>query len=603
MTKLLKKTIFAAAILFAQMAFGQSHAAGNEAMQLEDWDKAISIFSGLTKADPTDQSAFLSLGNAYLAKSYSRKAEEAAAGKGDIAKAAESFTAAYNAKSDGPMAYIANGRNLLLQNNSAEADKQFTKAKKYAKKDMTIWRQIGESYFYYIEPNSKKPNLTRAEGLLNEALEVSSKDFALQMALGACYKENSSGGPAAQHYEYAQTLEPKNPLPKLMLAKVYRIAKVPEKTLLFYNKAIEVAPGYSPALRGKAEYFFFVQYNYEEATKSYKELVEKGSEVKIEDEMQLANCYYLTKDCKACSDLVEKILQKDPSKNYLRRLQAYCDYENGELARGLKILNEYFKSVTPDKLLPSDFEYHAKFLVQTKGDTTQAIKDYKKVVQMDKSRWAVYEEVDKLEWARKNYCGALNVYKMYLDSVASPKATDWYNLGMRHYFCKEDAMHFKNAEMAFAKVTETNPEAGIGWLWAGKSASKLDVDVTQDTSAAAIAKFGLAKPYFEKYIQLASADATKNKKDLIAAYEYVLYFYYLKKDDAAFCGTVCGLVDLDPINVTAKGLSESVSCTPCPPPSPNPSGCATVQCSGTTQKGDRCLNRTTDCSSKCYLHR
>ena len=126
------------------------------------------------------------------------------------------------------MAFVALGRNLLLKENKvAEADKQFDRAKRGAKKDMTIWRQIGESYFFYVEPGAKKPNLAKAEAYLKEALEISGKDFALQMALGACYKEMSSGGPAAQHYEYAEALEPKNPLPKLMLAKVYRIAKGP----------------------------------------------------------------------------------------------------------------------------------------------------------------------------------------------------------------------------------------------------------------------------------------------------------------------------------------------------------------------------------------
>lgn len=522
MTNLLKKALFLAAILFAQNAFGQSHAAGMEAMQLEDWDKAISVYTGLTKADPTDQSAFLSLGNAYLAK-------------GDKDNALANFKAAFEAKSDGPMAYVANGRILLLQNNSAEADKQFAKAKKYAKKDMTTWRQIGESYFYYKEPGAKKPNLTRAEGYLNEALEVNSKDFALQMALGACYKEMSSGGPAAQHYEYAEALEPNNPLPKLMLAKVYRIAKVPEKPLAFYNKAIMASASYSPALRGKAEYLFFVLHKYDEATKAYKDLVEKGTEVKIEDEMQLANCYYLTKDCKSCSDLVEKILQKDPTKNYLRRLQAYCDFENGDYARGLKILDEYFKIVSPEKLLPSDFEYHAKLLLQTKGDTTQAIKDYKKVIAMDSSRWTLYEDMDKIEWARKNYCGALSVYKMYMDSVATPKATEWYNLGMRHYFCKEDPMHFQYAEKAFAKVTEINPKATIGWLWAAKSAEKLDPAPDSIALHPELAnEYGKARTYYEKYAEVAEPDKDKNKKDLLKGYQYLAYCYFVKVEADKF---------------------------------------------------------------------
>ncbi len=511
------------AILFAQSAFGQSHAAGLEAMQLEDWDKAISVYSGLIKTDPTDQSAFLSLGNAYLAK-------------GDKEQAIANFNAAFAAKSDAPMAFVANGRVLLVKdNNMVEAEKQFAKAKKYAKKDMVTRRQVGESYFYYLEPGAKKPNLAKAEEHLKEALETSSKDFALQMALGACYREMSAGGPAAQHYEYAETLDPQNPLPKLMLAKVYRIAKVPEKPLIFYNKAIQTAPSYSPALRGKAEYLFFVLRKYEDATVAYKELVEKGTDVKIEDEMQLANCYYLTKDCKSCSELVERILQKDASKNYLRRLQAYCDFENGNFERGLKTLNDYFKIVTPEKLLPSDFEYHAKLLVQTKGDTTQAISDYKKVIAMDSSKWTLYQDIDKLEWSRKNYCGALGAYKMYLDSVATPKATDWYNLGMRHYFCKEDPMHYANAEMAFAKVTEINAEAAIGWLWAAKSAA------FQDPSPDSIAvhpelanEYGKALKYYEKYTQLAGADKEKNKKDLLKAYQYLAYCYFVKVDAAKF---------------------------------------------------------------------
>ena len=31
-------------------------------------------------------------------------------------------------------------------------------------------------------------------------------------------------------------------------------------------------------------------------------------------------------------------------------------------------------------------------------------------------------------------------------------------------------------------------------------------------------------------------------------------------------------------------------------------GCPTVQCSGTTQKGLRCKNRTTNCSGRCHYH-
>lgn len=56
-------------VAFAQMANAKTLMLyGMTAMQLEDWDKAISIYSALAKANPTDQVALLTLANAYLAK-------------------------------------------------------------------------------------------------------------------------------------------------------------------------------------------------------------------------------------------------------------------------------------------------------------------------------------------------------------------------------------------------------------------------------------------------------------------------------------------------------------------------------------------------------
>src|SRR5262249_15520609 len=159
-------------------------------------------------------------------------------------------------------------------------------------------------------------------------------------------------------------------------------------------------------------------------------------------------------DCKGVSEIVEKILKKDGSKNYLRRLQAYCDYENGEYQRGLELLNSYFKNVTPDKILPSDYEYLGKLLVMTKGDTAVAIMNLQKSIEVDTNRtqWKLYEEISNLEYARKNYCGSAAALQMYLDSVPAPTATNYYNLGIRYYYCKEDTLSHLKAAAAFTKV-------------------------------------------------------------------------------------------------------------------------------------------------------
>lgn len=561
MTTLLRKLALPILVAFAQMANAQTHADGMTAMQLEDWDKAISIYSALAKANPTDQVALLTLANAYLAK-------------GDKAESEKSIDAAFNAKSEGAYALVANGRKALLRNDDTEATNQFRKAAKTAKKDVTALRMIGESFFFYLSPGSKRPNLTRAETELKVALDVSAKDFATLMALGYCYKEMPNGGLAAQYYEYAEALEPKNPLAKLMLAKVYKAAKLPEKFEINIDKAIGASPTFTPALRAKAEHFYYGR-KWEKATAAYKDLVNNGTEVKIEDEMQLANCLYISKDCAGCSELVEKILKKDGTKNYLRRLQAYCDYENGQYQRGLDILNDYFKVVTPEKILPSDYLYMGRLQLKSKGDTIVAIGNLKKSIELDTNHgsWGLNKEIAELLYSRKDYCGAVQSYTFYLDSL--PKndqyyVSDTYKKGLAQFYCKDDTLRYQKAEAIFKHVAELVPKSGLGWIWAGKSAAKQDPDV--EAHPEMIEQFGKAKTYFETYVGL-GLDKTKNKKDLIDAHSYLAYYYYNKGDAANVKANCLPILELDPENETGKELMKAVEeglIVPATPPTPAP---------------------------------
>jgi hypothetical protein len=52
MTNLLKKAFLLAGIVYAQMAAAQTRADGMTAMQLEEWDKAIRIYSTLVAKPP-----------------------------------------------------------------------------------------------------------------------------------------------------------------------------------------------------------------------------------------------------------------------------------------------------------------------------------------------------------------------------------------------------------------------------------------------------------------------------------------------------------------------------------------------------------------------
>lgn len=553
MTTQLRKVILFLSVFFtAQFASAQTPNDGLSAMQLEQWDKAIEVYSALSKANPADQMTLLNLGSAWLVK-------------GDKEKAKQNFEAAFAAKPEGALAFVANGRILLLQDNVAEAEKQFAKAAKYGKKDVAALRQIGEAFLYTVP--GVKPNFARAEEGLKAALDVNNKDVTTLMTLAYCYKEIPDGGRAAQHYELAETLEPNNPLIKYMLAKVYKAAKLADKFLLYADKAIQVAPNYTPALRAKAEYLYYGR-KWEQAAQAYKELVSKGAQVTVEDEMQLANTLFITKDYKGCSEVVERVIKKDGSKNYLRRLLAYCSYEMGDYTRGMEVINDYFKNVTPDKVLASDYLYLGRLQVKTKGDTLAAVENLKKGILKDSSQWVVYKEIGELYYTKKKNMEAAEAYSMYLDSVPKPDPTDLYKLGLAQFYSKDDSLRFIKAEKTFAKITQLVPKAGLGWIWAGKAAARQDPDINAHPEL--VNEFGKAKPYFEKYVEIGLADPVKNKKDLVVAYEYLTYYYYNKADVEQVKAQATKLLELDASNPTGTELLKAAESGTIVPLSPAP---------------------------------
>jgi tetratricopeptide (TPR) repeat protein len=570
-TNFVKSTLLLSVMLLtASLASAQTHNDGLEAMQLGEYDKAINAYMALTKAANTDQDAWLSLSSAYLAK-------------GDKDKALAALTSAFEAQPEGGLALVATARKLLLMGQAAEAEKQFERAAtKYGRKDVKVLRQIGETYLYYIAPGDKKPNLTRAEQLLKAAYESSTRDYASLMAIGMAYREQSQGGPAAQYYEFAAAQQPKNPFPVFMLAKVYKFAKLPEKFVEFSDKAIAMKPDYTLALRQVAEYYYYFTKprQWEKARDAYKRLIAQSKETEIEDEMQLANLYFICKNYKECIEQVDRILAKDGAKNYLRRLKGYCAYETNDYPSGLQIMNEYFQKAEPQKIVSNDYLYWGRLKVKAKGDTLDAIDNLKKGMMMDTAGWPINEEIANLYYTKRDYFNAAKYYQANLDSVAKPTATQYYRLGFCHFYTPSslDSMHYEKAEKAFVKVIELAPDNGkaTGYSWAGRSAAKLDPDVISKPEL--IPQYGRAKGYFEKYIEsaAATADKSKIKNDLVRAYEYILSYHYFRKEDDAAKVVIGKLKELDPNNKFANELEQNMlnggAAPIMPPGTPAPGG-------------------------------
>lgn len=143
-----------------------------------------------------------------------------------------------------------------------------------------------------------------------------------------------------------------------------------------------------------------------------------------------------------------------------------------DTSAGLDILNDYFKVVTPEKLL-LDYLYMGRLQLKSKGDTIVAIGNLKKSIELDTNHgrgWGLNKEIAELLYARKDYCGAVQSYTLYLDSL--PKndqyyVSDTYKKGLAQFYCKDDTLRYQKAEAIFKQVAELVPKIGprldLGW--------------------------------------------------------------------------------------------------------------------------------------------
>ncbi len=504
------------------------------AMQTENWTEAVQLKQQEAQSMPSDLSTWFDLANATLA-----------AGQTDACQKALEHILSLS-----PDAYytaIATGRLALLKQQKDEAANLFNKAAKKGRKTNGVLYTIGTSYLFGAHRDLKS-----AEQWLKKAYNFRSKHFPTLLDLGYCYSQLSDGGQALTYYEAANRLEPRAVLPAYMVAKTYQKAKISSRYLEMLDQTLSIDPTFELALRDKAEYYYFKARDFEAAVTNYEVLLKTHPAVPVEDKMLYANSLFLAHQYPQTIDWVEKIIQEDGSKNYLRRLAAYASYESGDYEKGLSIMQNYFAQVTADKIIPEDYEYYGKLLQKNESDSLACVQ-FNKAIVMDSSRWELYNEIGQMQYGLGNYPEAVQAYNLRLDSVETPNAMDYYRLGAA-YYAQQDSAAYEQAAATFAQVSEIAPDALIGWLMQAKTLAKLEPDL--ETNPDLAAQFGRAQPAFEKYVDLASADPEKNQKDLITAYEYLVYYHYVKGNADAARPVIENLLALEPENATALEISK-----------------------------------------------
>ena len=496
---------------------------GIRAIEVEQFESAKRIFSTLIAANPNDADNYFYLGKAYYKQD-----------KIDSAKI--SFDKGLSINPNSALNLVGQGSILFDTGNDAEAKTMFEKAVMLTQaKDYNTLLNIGTAY---AELGAK--NYNEALSYLTKAKTISPKNPEVYVSIGDVYMEQVNGSEAVKYYNEALKINPNYVNAHVRTGKLYTRALNYSEAKSAFEKAIAIDANYPPIYREYGELELSAK-KYDNAVENYKKYMDL-TDKSINSQLRLARFLYKGKQYQESADLIKQIIPKDSSDNIIYRLLGYSSYEIKDYKTGLMAMNKFF-TMNPRKILATDYSYLGKLQVKNKLDS-MGISNILKAIEMDTTTKDLYGDLADAYFSQKKYKMAAEAYqKKIVDNKYG--AVDYFYIGRAYYFGSE----FVKSDTAFASLIGIKADFATAWLYRGRNNYRID-DADGKNE-------GMAKPYYEKFIELTLADPKfdlkKSGKDLIESYKYLGDYYFSVANDKATSKTYWQKVlEIDPNDKQAK---------------------------------------------------
>lgn len=448
-----------------------------------------------------------------------------------------------------PQCYAGLGYLMAFKKDAAGSNAQFTKAEEVMNtKSNKVDKLIKQETLLKMAEACLMDNNVRLEKAivyLNTALSFNDKNPEVYIQLGDYYRLRDGINQSNAIAQYNKALEIDSKSTKAILRKgvLYKRVQNWDEGLKYYNEAIALDPSFAPAYREKAELLKDAA-RYPQAIEAYARYKELNENCRVNQ--RYAMFVYLAKDYKNAQIELEKALPCNDKNEYMYRVLGYTCFETGDYAKGLQYMDTYFNLAQTSgnvKISGGDYGQKGKLLSKA-GQDSLAIDMLKRAISEDPSYIDGYNEIAAIYSKQKKHGDAASFYQMKIEKSSAPTPKDYYFLGQSRYFNKE----YQLADTAFAVASSTYPDA---FYWRGRCKNSLEVDPDQP-------KAGLAKPYHEKFIQMVTTDSRTieaNKKNLVAAYNYLAVYYSINKNYDCSRTAVNKVLELDAANKIATQLA------------------------------------------------
>jgi len=432
------------------------------------------------------------------------------------------------------MSLVAAGRAALAQGKTTEAEIQFDNAVKLTKgKDAKVLTMIAQAY-----AESDVKDVTKALSYVDAAQKANKgkDDVALMIARGDIYlKQETGGGEAMSSYERATLANPNDALSYYRKGQLNVRSRNYNDARTAFEKALSLDPSYAPAQRDLAEMYFYAG-KYDDALSGFQKYM-AAAEKTPDTDAKYASFLFLTKKYPEALVEIDKVLARDPKNLTMNRLRAYSLYETGKNDEAIAVMDNFMKVTPADKVLKEDNVYYAKMLSKS-GKGSQGITLLEKAVAADPTNGDLHKDLAQAYIANKEYPKAIEQYNLRMKGGKGDLA-DNVLLARAYELNKQ----YPQADSLYNVVIVARPTYVPGYLMRARTNTYLDPTSKQ----------GTAKPFYEKYIEVASAnDAAKYKDGLIEANNYLgSYYLFTKSDKTAALPYYQQVLTLDPGNKDA----------------------------------------------------
>lgn len=486
-------------VLGAGAAFGQD-AEIKKSKRLIDVDhatEAMAPIEAAIKQYPEETDLYYYLGYAQLKNNQ-------------LDAAAKSFDTGIAKDPKEAINYAGKGHLSMLQNRPADAKVNLDKALEMTKsKKPYVLKAVAEAYL----TNAKFAG--DAVSLLKKAKAIKN-DAETEILLGEAYVAQNQGGSAVGAYENAAAMEPKNGKPLYRIGLIYARPN-PAESQRYFEKAIAADPEFTHAYDELID-IYYQQKQVDKAIEAAEKFQKLSSDPEQNKE-KFALIYVMKGDYVKANEIFKEVITNNPNvrpiiwRFYIKSLQA--TKASADSVESVRVFNDFLSKAKTEDITPGDYINLGKLYIAMNQDSLGVL-NFGKAIQQDPNSVEAAQIKAEILFKNRQFKEAVAAYELLLKIKPKPGPTDQLNLARSYTYTEQ----YGEADTIYTKLVEQYPtNSAVVALAAGV---KSNLDPNSET--------WLAKPLYEKVIELATAEPAKtSKRDLATAYLYIGSYYALKE--------------------------------------------------------------------------